>query len=79
MRSVPRTSYTEVSLESLVSNPEEVTRHLCDFWEIPWHDSLMETGLSGSNTGRWKNEFSRDQQRRIEKILEHQLEQLGYA
>ena len=71
-------SYKEISLESLVSNPEATLRDLCEFWHIDWNPILLQTDLSRPNTGRWKTDFDAREQLEICDLLRDVLLKLGY-
>ena len=77
-RLVPPDSFKEISLEDLVANPKAVLKSICDFWAIEWHEALLTTDLSHSNSGRWKKDFTIQQQKQISAILEKVLFELGY-
>lgn len=71
-------SFLEISLESLVADPESVLRYICEFWEIEWDEALLTTDLRRSNSGRWKKDLTRPEQEQVGIILEKQLTELGY-
>lgn len=75
---VPKYSFQEISLESLVKAPQNELEKLCKFYGIPWHDALLSIDLSKSNSGRYLKEFNHAQISAIESILSDQLQQLGY-
>jgi len=75
---VPAENVLEISLESLVKEPEKLLRQITSFWGMPWENSLLGVDLSGSNTGRWKKQFDSQQQNEITSVLQDCLEQLGY-
>ena len=72
-------SYMELSLESLVENPRKVTESICQFWQIPWNESLIEFDLSHSNSGRWRQEMSSSEQEKINNLIQEPLQKLGYS
>jgi hypothetical protein len=71
-------TYFELSLESLVENRSASLSQICEFWSLPWHDSLNATKLDSANTGRWKTDIDKAKQERISNILSDVLEKLGY-
>ncbi|MBD3318135.1 MAG: hypothetical protein GF344_20320 [Chitinivibrionales bacterium] len=77
-RRIPSKTYHEISLETLVEQPKDTLQGICDFYEIPWNDALMEINLSKSNTGRWKAHFSSEEAREVERILGDDIVRLGY-
>jgi hypothetical protein len=72
-------SYLEISLENLVSNPKTVLQQICNFWDIEWHNSLLETDLNHSHTGRWKIDLTEKQQEYVNSELQMELRKLGYS
>jgi hypothetical protein len=74
---LPGHSFREVSLESLVSRPQDVVSELCDFWELPWDEALMQTSLDRSNSGRWKKELDAPIAKEIEILLADELREFG--
>jgi hypothetical protein len=75
---IPKKSYLEISLESLVDAPETILNRICEFWNIPWHDALLKTDLSKSNTGCWRKHLNFREQDTISQILKEELAELGY-
>ena len=65
-------------MEELVLKPESVLQEICEFWEIEWHESLLQKDLSRSNSGRWEKEFTEEQKEQINTILYNQIQQMGY-
>lgn len=77
--SVPYESFIEISLEKLVSNPENVLKTICEFWELDWNNALLNVDLSRSHSGRWKADLSLAEQKDIQSILNEVIKDLGYA
>lgn len=75
---IPDDTYIELSLESLVATPEPVLRRVCDFWNLPWHPSLLSVDLGRSHSGRWKRDLPKDSHNAILDILREDLAVLGY-
>lgn len=75
---VAQGSFMELSLESLVSEPEKNLRKICNFWGVTWDDSLLQLDLSRSHSGRWKSDIPEKELSAVEKILQSQIEALGY-
>jgi hypothetical protein len=75
---IPEESYLEVSLESLVQNPEQILRDISKFWCIPWNDRILDVDLSKSNSGRWKKQFTLAEQKEIDEIIGAKVLSLGY-
>jgi hypothetical protein len=71
-------SYLEISLESLVSEPESILRKVCEFWSVPWNASILDTDLSRSNSGRWRKQLTRSEQVEVENMLKDHILKLGY-
>jgi hypothetical protein len=78
-KQLPKASYKEIALEALVKNPEKTLKEACDFWNIPWSESLLKTDLSHSHSGRWKKDLSSSELREIHEILSDQIKALGYT
>jgi hypothetical protein len=76
---LPPDFYLEYSLESLVKNPEQILRQICEFSKIPYHSVLLSTDLSKSNSGRWRRDFSKTEQKTVTGLLEDIIQKLGYA
>lgn len=77
--SLPAQSYLELSLESLVADPEGILRKICRFLGIPWHDALLSVSLDKSNPGRWRQDIPSNQHAPVHEILRSVLDQLGYT
>ena len=75
---IPQESFYEISLELLVSDPETTLRKLCEYMNINWDNSLLKIDLTGSHSGRWKNNLTHNQQKLVCGILENQINELGY-
>lgn len=76
---LPKDSFKEISLESLIGDMRIVTQDLCDFWGLNWDESLMQVDLSRGHCGRWKKEMSLDQQKKVNDILKDDLAEFGYV
>ncbi|MBD3306748.1 hypothetical protein GF339_10010 [candidate division KSB3 bacterium] len=77
-RRVPAERVFEIALESLVAAPEKSLKSICEFWEIPWHETLLEVDLSKSHAGRWKQELTPTAQRDIQSLLQQEVTSMGY-
>ena len=71
-------SWLEVRLEDIVSEPANQIMQICDFVAIPWEEQLLEVDLSKSNSGRWKKDFSEEEQRSIIPLLAENIKSFGY-
>lgn len=78
-RKLPPESYLEVALEELVQNPKITLDKICNLWGLPWSDTLLDTDLSGSHSGRWKKDLTTHQQQAIMTVVQPLLTSLGYA
>ncbi|MBD3322939.1 hypothetical protein GF339_00045 [candidate division KSB3 bacterium] len=76
---IPPQSFLEISLESLVESPQDILREICSFWELPWHDTLLEIPLTKAHSGRWQKDLTAAEQQTVETILQPQLESMGYV
>tara|TARA_B000000460_G_scaffold212049_1_gene160140 strand:- start:126 stop:1100 length:975 start_codon:yes stop_codon:yes gene_type:complete len=77
-RNLDKQSWIEVRLEDVVLEPESQIRKICDFIELPWEDNLLEIDLSKSNSGRWKKDFSVEEQRLVIPLLAEHIKSFGY-
>ena len=72
-------SFIEVALEDLVARPRPVIERISAFWGLPWDDCLLRTNLDGSQTGRWKEDFTPEEIQAVTGELKTELSALGYA
>ncbi len=75
---LPSDSYYEFSLESLVNSTEHTLKEICHFTNLPYTTALFETDLSNSHSGRWRQDFTEDEQQMVQDILGDIIETLGY-
>lgn len=75
---IPSDSFIEISLENLAASPTQELQKLCAFASIDWHESLLDTPLNKTNSGRWKRELSKSDQTILESELSDVLIELGY-
>lgn len=75
---IPKESYCEISLETLVDDTEATLRRLCNFIEVDWNQELLNIDLSHSHSGRWKKNLSPDQKKIINDKLSDVIANLGY-
>lgn len=76
---VPQRSFLEVRLEDLTRDPEAEFRRICDFWELEWHDSLLQTPLSSSSFGRWRQDLPPRALPEISEIVAPIMRKYAYA
>lgn len=76
---LPKDSFYELSLEQLVEAPDETIKNICEFWQLPFEETLLSVDLSRSNTNRWRRDIPEDKFGRVTEILEPFIETLGYA
>lgn len=67
---LPRGSIITVDLYDLVDNTREVLTKVCDFIGIPFNERMLEVDLSKSRKDRWKEEFSVDELKTIQRVLD---------
>jgi hypothetical protein len=79
LEKVPHEKYIQFSLEDMVSAPENIFARVCEFSGIPFEEKMLETDLSGANSGRWKNEFSGKSREILENGLGKYVDKLGYG
>ena len=75
---LPPQSYYELKLEDLVAQTETVVQKICQFAELPYHPAMLKTDLSKSRNGRWRHDFSPEEQHRLQNILGKIAIELGY-
>ncbi len=68
----------ELKLEDLVKEKEAVIKQICGFIEIPFEKNLLQVDLSKSHSGRWKQQFSKEDQVLINQELAYYLELFNY-
>jgi hypothetical protein len=71
--------YMEIKLEDLCTNTEKVLNNLCAKLPIDYESSMLHYDLSKSNSGRWKNEFSENEQNFLNEQLAHYIQYYGYG
>lgn len=67
---LPRRSIITVDLYDLVDNTQEVLTEVCDFIGIPFNEKMLEVDLSKSRKDRGKEEFSVDELKTIQRVLD---------
>ena len=77
-KSIPRESYREIKLETLVNSPEKNLKQLCRFIGLDFEEELLEVDLSKSNQGRWKKDFNTKEKRILGRMLKKRLEKFEY-
>lgn len=75
---LPEGSYKEIKLEELVKSPKSVMKEVCEFIGLPYESELIKIDLNKSHSGRWKKEFSKEDQKKINEILGDIVTKLGY-
>ncbi len=68
----------ELKLEDLVKEKEAVIKQVCGFIEIPFEKELLQVDLSKSHSGRWEQQFSKEDQVLINQELAYFLELYNY-
>lgn len=76
---IDRQCYTEISLETMVAEPERVLQRICRFWDIPWNPLMLKVDLGHAHSGRWQKDFTSQQQRVLVRRLEPYICQYGYC
>jgi hypothetical protein len=74
---LPEGTFKEIALETLVREPEPVLRQICEFWNLPWDEALLEFDLTHSNSGRWRTDIPRGAIRQVSAILGEYVERYG--
>lgn len=75
---LPGGSYMEVSLERMIETPEETSRQICRFLDIPWHEKMLSVKLMKTSTQRWKRDLSKKDLKDIQPIIHRELDLYGY-
>jgi len=75
---ISKDSYIEISLEELVSDSKVTLGKICKFYEIDFQDALLSVKLNKSNSNRWKKDFSKEEQLRINELLSNEIKAYGY-
>lgn len=70
--------FIEVRLEDLVQSPQHELARICDLMEIEFNNSLLETSLNDSNSGRWTKEIPSEQHKRLNQQLSEIISEYGY-
>ncbi|MDQ3877264.1 MAG: sulfotransferase [Actinomycetota bacterium] len=76
---LPAGSYIEISLEELVVETRNVLGRVCDFFDLPWDDVLLDVDLGASNQGRWQVDIPDAALGQVERLLADPLQQGNYA
>jgi len=79
IENMPENSLIEVPFERLLKYPKEEILKIKEFIGLQIDNSLFQTDLEKSHSGRWKREFSTGEQEYIRKELEHIRQRLGYS
>ncbi|MGM0608940.1 MAG: sulfotransferase family protein [Candidatus Muiribacteriota bacterium] len=75
-KKLPKDKYLEISLESLVAEPEKQLKNVCRFYGVKYEKDLLKTKLKP--TGRWKKDLTKSEQKIVQKILKDEIRMLGY-
>ena len=67
-----------VKLEKLVADKENEVKKICDFSELNFENNLLNIDLDMHNSGRWKNEFTQNEQRLLNNELKAIVVKLNY-
>ena len=77
-KKLPSEKYIEISLEKLVSKPNNILKEICNFLNIDFDRNMLKVDLSRSHKGRWKKELSKKDLEIIEENLGRYLERYEY-
>ncbi|MCP4153826.1 MAG: sulfotransferase [bacterium] len=77
-KKIPGPALLEISLEELVKNPRKNISDICRFIGLSIEDSLFSIKLNRSNPGRWRKEFSDEEQEQLIQRLGDILKRLNY-
>ena len=76
--SLPIESFYEIKLEDLVSHTEKELTKICSFAGISFKRVMLQTDLSRSHSGRWRQEYSEEEKEKVHSILAYIIKELGY-
>ena len=76
---LPVKNYYELRLEDLVNRKEETIKSLFDFLGHHPTEEILNFNLSKSNPGRWKDDLSHSEIRRINEIIGPMMKKKGYS
>ena len=76
---LPPGSFIEVPFERIVEDREGAFREMCAFWELDWHESLLEIKFNRPNIARWKRSFTEEQAGRVTEIVGDIMSCYGYS
>ena len=66
---IPEESFMEVDLYQLVDNTENILKDVSEFIGLNYDKKMLEINLSKSNRDRWKDDFTKEENIKIENIL----------
>lgn len=72
------TQIIDVKLENLVENANGQLKQVCEFCEISFNQEMLNVDLSKGNSGRWKRDLNKSQQKHISQELDYFVEYFGY-
>ncbi|MFW9973280.1 MAG: sulfotransferase [Candidatus Odinarchaeota archaeon] len=77
-KKIPGHSFYELKFENLIDNFQSNLKKLCDFLNIQFHVSLLDTDISRHNIGRWKKELCEEEIKHIHNNYKFLLDRYGY-
>jgi len=77
-KKLPQDRYIEIKLEEITSDVKNTVENICTFTHLPFEKEMISLNLSKSHTGRWKKDFSQNEQSYVEKRLTSILKQFDY-
>ena len=71
--------YKTIKLEDLVLDKIDTLKDIAEFLGVNFENSMLDIDTSLSNSGRWQNEFDKNEKKIIESELTSLIKKLGYA
>jgi len=69
-RDLPPKSFIVIDLYELVDDTEKVLMEVCEFLGMSFSDKMLDVALNKSHRGRWRKEFTVNERKIIQQILE---------
>jgi hypothetical protein len=70
--------FLEIKLEDLVKEPKNTLEKICLITNLSYEESLLKVDLTKSHTGRWKSEFTENEQKFLNDELSDIFVKLNY-
>jgi hypothetical protein len=70
--------FREIKLENIISNTNEVIQSTCNFIGLEYEEKMTHLDLSKANSGRYKDELSKDEIKKVEDSLSEIILEYNY-